>query len=138
MTLEALVGKSGDSRLLDYRYANGRLFFTLAMEAFDAEVPFEIETDQVRAGALGVERAQRQCRIELLELAGTLKTEDGRFVPAAGLPGLMRETSSGASLAYGLKASEAKWVLNLRGSTLLLSCLLAAPDKIRWTLGSGA
>ena len=124
MELTTFIENSGESLLLDYRYTKGTL--SLYIETDDVEsYTVEVTTDFFLFN-LPVEtsHAYRTFHIELISLSDVLSEQNGIFIPASDFESLMKEKRQNLNLAYGLKSKEAKYLISLKGATILCSVVL--------------
>lgn len=135
MTLEEIIARSGDSKLLGYTFASGLLEIQLEHDELDQILTLRIPTDFVYGGTLSKDDdIFLNCRIELIRLADVLTVENGFYVPKSDFGGFMWEVKNGVSLAYGRKAPEFKYLLSAIGYTRLISCLIPDLASVEWIL----
>ncbi|AFZ26570.1 hypothetical protein Cylst_4491 [Cylindrospermum stagnale PCC 7417] len=67
-----------------------------------------------------------------MELNSLLNIENEFYVPNSNFGKMMKEVNGGASLAYGRKCSDVKWLLNVIGYSRLISCLISNLENVSW------
>jgi hypothetical protein len=135
MTLEEIVARSGDSRLVSYGFSKGTLTFDLDMCDFDACVTFRAATELVYAEHIDfANEFMRTCRLELVQLDGAIATSNDFFIPPVEFGLFMKDVRSGRHLAYGRRVSDARYLLHVVGHAHLLICLLRSKDDIEWKI----
>jgi hypothetical protein len=123
-----------EATLLAYSLENGAL--RLHVESYDDEDIFiSVRTDTVRLVVPDEqEMMQNLCHLELTYLEDTLNQEHGIYVPSSDFVPMMKETRKGASLVYGRRSSELKWLLSMKGGIRLIICTVRTLEDISWTV----
>ncbi len=133
ITFEELVARSGDSQLLEYQFSNGLLTISMDIDNIDESVIINVSTQFVYGEKISSDYdVLKTCRLELVELNNLLNIENEFYVPNYNFGQMMKEVKSGASLAYGRKYSEVKWLLNVVGYSRLISCLISNLENVSW------
>jgi hypothetical protein len=131
MKIDDLIAKSGDSKLISYDFSDGILSIYLDLDEIDDLVVIKVITNSVYGEQLSrKDDVLMTCRVELIELNETLCKINDYYVPSSNFGIMMKEVRSGASLAYGKKCSQSRWLLNVTGYSRLLSCLVEDLDKV--------
>lgn len=140
LTLQELIGQTGDSTLHSYSFSNGLLVIYLELYD-DKDVTIKIPTTTVRGEQFPVEgnryKVDRNCYLRLDELKSILKVnENGFYVPSSDFGQMMKEIRCGASLAYGFRITEINWLLRLIGySSALVVCTVSDISQIICIIG---
>ena len=123
----------GDATLVAYSMENGAL--RLHMESYDDEDVFiTVRTDTIRLDVSDDHTLMRYVYLRLTYLADILNQEHGIYVPSSDFGHMMQETRKGASLVYGRRLSEVKWLLSVVGSHAPVICTVRAPEDVTWTV----
>ncbi|KUG09723.1 hypothetical protein [Solirubrum puertoriconensis] len=127
MRIEELIPQSGDSVLNSYRYLQGQLCIELDVPELEQAILIQVETDQISVNNLALthNEVSGTCYVALIDLSIVLAIENGIYRPNPHFGNMMQEVRRHYHLAYGQRQSEAKMLLTLRGSSTLLSCLIA-------------
>lgn len=115
ITLDEIIGKSGDSELLELKYdcAKNLLEFTLDIDELNTKMSFQVFTREIRFGK--VDSDIKVCRLELISLNDELSVNSGIYVPSTDFPKLMQETKKGFNLVFGKRVSEVSHLVSLVG-----------------------
>lgn len=134
ITLDEIIGKSGDSELLDLKYdcAKNLLEFTLDMDMdeFNTKMSFQVVTREIRFGK--VDADIKVCRLELISLTDELTINNGIYVPSNDFPKLMQETKKGFNLVYGKRINEVSHILSLVGVGKIFVASIENKEAIRF------
>lgn len=132
ITLDEIIGKSGDSELLELKYncAKNLLEFTLDMDELNAKMSFQVVTREIRFGKVDLDI--KVCRLELISLADELSVNNGIYVPSTEFPKLMQETKKGFNLVFGKRISEASHLLSLVGIGKIFVASIESVGAIRF------
>jgi hypothetical protein len=134
-TLDEIVSKSGDSEFLQYCYDDGKLIVELEIDELDMLAVFNISTKTVTATSISdKDLPYRTCYINLFKLSETLTRDKGRYLPATDFPTLMKHEREGINLAYGKKVDEVEFILQFRGTEVILACLIENKGDIQVNL----
>lgn len=125
MKLSDLIPRTGDAELLGLRYDGIALELDLLLDDDWDEVRVRIPTDRIATRL--APRYPQVCFLLHDRLEG-LAVSRGRYVPASGFVGVMKETRSDRTLAYGTKVGEYCGVLSLHAGSKLVSCLIRTDE----------
>ena len=123
--LSDLIPRTGDAELLGLRYDGFVLELDLLLDDDWDEVRVRIPTDRIVTRL--APRFPQVCFLVHDRLEG-LAVSRGRYVPASDFVGVMKETRSDRTLAYGTKVGEYCGVLSLHAGSKLVSCLIRTDD----------
>lgn len=132
ITLDEIIGKSGDSELLDLKYdcAKNLLEFTLDMDELNTKMSFQVVTKEIRFGK--VDSDIKVCRLELISLTDELTINNGIYVPSTDFPKLMQEIKKGFNLVYGKRISEVSHLVSLIGVGKIFVASIESREVIRF------
>ena len=134
-SIEQIIANSGDSQLVDYHYASGKLAFKLKLDELDCVVQLRLFTSAVASTIVDAEsKAHNICRLEILLLEEHLALKNGIYVPSEDFGKMMKEIRGNLHLAYGLRNSEVKILLRVVGQTVLLACPVKQLAEIEWSV----
>ncbi|AFZ28408.1 hypothetical protein Cylst_6641 (plasmid) [Cylindrospermum stagnale PCC 7417] len=132
-----LVARSGDSQLVEYQFSNGLLTIHMEIDDLDESVIINVSTQLVYGEKIPSDYdILKTCRLELVELNSILNIEHEFYVPNFNFGKMMKEVNCGASLAYGRKCSDAKWLLNVIGYSRLISCIISNLEEVSWQVNA--
>lgn len=133
ITLDEIIGKSGDSELLELKYdcAKNLLEFTLDMDELNAKMSFQVVTREIRFGKVDLDI--KVCRLELISLKDELSVNSGIYVPSTEFPKLMDETKKGFNLVYGKRISEISYILSLIGVGKIFVASIESKEAIKFS-----
>jgi len=131
--LDDLIARSGGSQLISYTFESKELRFQLFHGGEAKLLVFQLPTDTVHGRTIAPDPRRSTCRLELIDLATKLDVRDGRYIPPADPALFLEHARDRVILAYGRRASEARWLLSLQGGYVLLACLINDPGDVQWT-----
>lgn len=132
ITLDEIIGKSGDSELLELKYdCNLNLLeFTLELDEINTEMSFQVITNEIRFGK--IDSDIKVCFIQLIDLSGQLATANGIYIPATDFGKLMQETRKGFNLVYGKRVTEVSHLISLIGSDKIFIAAIQSKEAIKF------
>ena len=132
MKICELIPHSGESTLMDYRYHNGVVTITLSVPDLDSTVIITTPARIVTGIPLPAvaDAIPRPCFLDILSIADHVESHNGIFVPPSSFPALMTHTRMHLSSVYGWRTTDVPWLIALRGSGVLVSCVVKSLETV--------
>jgi hypothetical protein len=130
MDLDKFIEESAESFLYNYEYSDGLLSLYVETEQVE-KFSLDINTSLISFNVPKENsRAQRTFYIELIDLSEVLPSNNGVYIPSFDFPKLMAEKRQNLNLAYGLRFKEFKYLISLKGSSVLCSAILKVKSDV--------
>lgn len=132
MKICELIPHSGESTLMDYQYHNGVVTITLSVPDLDSTVIITTPARIVTGIPLPAvaDAIPRPCFLEILPIADHVASHNSIFIPPPSFPALMKHHAMHLSGVYGWRTMDAPWLIALRGSRVLVSCVVKSLETV--------
>jgi hypothetical protein len=136
MNINDIVERSGDSVLCDCTFSNGIMSLCLEMDELDSILVLSIQTKKIECININsLSDIEKNCHIELIRINDVLEIENGYYIAEKSFSNFMKCCKKGFNLAFGLKSSEATFLLSIIGYSRLITCVIENISKdLKWEL----
>jgi len=131
--LKYIIENSGDSTFESYSYSKGLLTVSLFISDLEKKITIKVRTNFLSFNNYYLQKSEdlyRTCHIEIKELHKVLKIHNNIYIPSDNFGIFMKEKKLNYNLAYGILASENKYLLSITGYADLVSCVVSGLENI--------